>query len=252
MSRNVFGRHLMLLVGLLLAGWSGGAQAQSDDAVLLELYGRGVHTFHRHDFQGAHKLLSDAIDLGSRDPRAYYFRGLALMEMGRPEQAEADFQAGAQLETESVQTYSIGQALERVQGPARLKLEVFREQVRLEHYVQRKAIERQRYEQLRRAEEDVIRQPRTAPSAPRSVPVPDTDESDPFGDATPGQAPADPAPLPPTAPADAEEDDPFGGAPMPEAPPATPAPSDDPFADDPAAPAMDDPFADDPAPATPP
>ena len=40
-----------------------------------ELYGEGVHRYFSADLNGADQILTQVVDSGSQDPRAYYFRG---------------------------------------------------------------------------------------------------------------------------------------------------------------------------------
>ena len=75
-----------------------GSASFAQEAVLDDLYGRGVHAFFAGSSREAHDLLTAAINGGSRDPRAYFYRGLIYMRMGRPEDANLDFQKGTELE----------------------------------------------------------------------------------------------------------------------------------------------------------
>src|SRR5687767_285979 len=93
-----------------------GPAVRAQDAVLEELYGRGVHSFFGRDYRAAHQHLTDAINSGSRDPRAYYFRALTYARLGRPDEARSDFQTGATLEVTSGEPFPIGRSLERIQG----------------------------------------------------------------------------------------------------------------------------------------
>ncbi|HND54191.1 MAG TPA: tetratricopeptide repeat protein, partial [Pirellulaceae bacterium] len=86
---------LWALVGLLLSVFAPQA-APAQNAVLSDLYGRGVHAFFSQKYDRAHELLTAAIDNGSRDPRCYYFRGLSYSRLGRPDEAQADFTKGAE------------------------------------------------------------------------------------------------------------------------------------------------------------
>ena len=72
--------------------------ASAQNAVLAEMYGRGVHAYYSGDLITAHDSLSMAIDSGSTDPRAYYFRGMVAYMSGRTAEAETDWQQGAELE----------------------------------------------------------------------------------------------------------------------------------------------------------
>src|SRR6185312_5753290 len=71
----------------------------ADSAALDQLYGDGVHNFFSGDFVGAHQALTSAALSGSKDPRVYYYRGLACLRLGREPDAVIDFNRGARLET---------------------------------------------------------------------------------------------------------------------------------------------------------
>lgn len=121
------------LIGLLAvagtlwcAGW---ANAQND--VLDELYGQGYHAYFRGDLGSTEAHLTTAITEGSKDPRVFYYRGLAYLSQGRSVEADVDFHDGAVLEAEG-NGRLIGQALERIQGCNRLTLEKARRAARLE------------------------------------------------------------------------------------------------------------------------
>lgn len=118
-----------LAIGFLSTPQTNTASAQS--AVLAEIYGRGVHAYNAGNHSKAYELLSMAIDNNIRDPRAYYFRGLAASASGMGD-AVVDWQMGAELEARSGDARSIGRALSRIQGSQRLKLEAIREKARLQ------------------------------------------------------------------------------------------------------------------------
>jgi len=125
--------------------------AAAQDAVLSEFYGSGVHHYFAGNYSQAIADLGAAIDNGSRDPRAYYFRGLAKSRSGYG--GDADFQTGAALETsDSDQYYPVGKALERVQGSTRMRIERFRALARATAMSQQRRRDAQRYEQLRQRE----------------------------------------------------------------------------------------------------
>src|SRR5262245_3919722 len=71
------------LAALLLAA-APGPLCFAQDSLLDDLYGRGVHAFFARNYPSAHELFTAAIKGGSRDPRAYYFRGLVYSRLGRP------------------------------------------------------------------------------------------------------------------------------------------------------------------------
>jgi len=92
--------------------------------------GTGMHAFHGGDYGESFEWLSGVIAAGSKDPRAYYFRGLAAWRCGREDEAQADFLEGARLEALGEGGRNIGRALERVQGADRLMLERYRAKAR--------------------------------------------------------------------------------------------------------------------------
>lgn len=271
-------------VGLLSLA-SAAAVAQDDAAVLDDLYGRGVHAYYSRDSRTAVELLSEAIANGSQDPRAFYYRGIALRTLGREEDAKLDFQEGAKFEQSGdYSTDVISKSLERVQGAVRLDLESHRRIARLKTRNDRLAREKARYEEIESGDERVLRRPATGRPAtrpPAVLPALPADPGDPFGaddpddPATPPADPTDPVEEPPLPlePAVGEEppprpippkpiDDPFGDEPL-EAPgdepaprpkPAVPADTDpDPFGDDAdAGPAEEMPEEDNAAAAVPP
>ena len=86
------------LTGSILWVANGNAVMAQEDEILNRLYGNGVHAYKRGDYVEAHRWLSEAIDSGNRDPRTRYFRGLAYLKLGRPEQASNDFDNAAERE----------------------------------------------------------------------------------------------------------------------------------------------------------
>ena len=173
-------RNLLVQIGLAITITltASTLQAQQDE-LLADLYGRGVHAYFEGEFDTAHKLLSDAIEQKTQDPRCYYFRGATYTRLGRSEQATKDFQEGARLEAQDTQdTYPVNRSLQRVQGKVRITLEVHRQQARLELRKYEERRQRIRYETLQASEKDVLRNPQ--PQAPANVPkVPDDAKLDP-------------------------------------------------------------------------
>lgn len=246
MSRNL---ALSAVAGGLMSLAAALAVAQ-DAAVLDDLYGRGVHAYFSRDSRKAVQLLSEAIDNGSQDPRAFYFRGLALRSLGREEDAAIDFKDGAKLEQAGVEMIDVvSKSLERVQGGVRLDIENHRRLGRLKTRNERLAREKQRYEDITAEDERVLRKPAaTRPAAPRPrAVVPEAvppEASDPFGEERPVKPappaePTEPAEGPPPKPEATEEStepaeepppkpkpaaaDPFSEDPLGEEPPAKPA-----------------------------
>ena len=196
------------------------AQPTIESLPLAAAYGDGVHAFFAGDFDRAYEDLSQAIEAGTTDPRAYYFRGLAALRQGRSDEAEADFTEGATRESSGLGAWPVARSLERIQGPDRLRLERHRTRARVALLQRQRAAELERYSQIEAAQPDVLRKRR--PVGPR---VEAGDEANPFEDdaardvrrapppaermpAPRESAPAE-APAPPPEPA---VNDPFGGA----------------------------------------
>ena len=93
------------------------------DRAKQQLYSSARSAYFRSDFSTTVELLDRVIEDETRDPRAYYFRGLALQELDRSEDAQADFARAVSLETTPGNQIDVDRALERVQGPARRTLE---------------------------------------------------------------------------------------------------------------------------------
>lgn len=203
------------------------AQPTVENLPLAAAYGDGVHAYFAGDFQRAYEDLSQAIEAGTTDPRAYYFRGLAALRQGRSDEAEADFTEGATRESAGLGAWPVGRSLERIQGSDRLRLERHRMRARVTLLQRQRDAELQRYSQIEAAQPDVLRNRR-----PVGARVEADDEANPFepgaaptGRATPRRMPAEPAaePAMPEEPA-------VPGEPLP-APAREPAPAVDPFGD---------------------
>lgn len=265
-----------LLLSLVVAGsLACTSLAAAQDAVLSELYGQAVHAYFRCDTFKAFETLTQVIQAGSRDPRVYYFRGLAYEQMGRDYEAEDDYRTAAAMEmADADHFYNVSRALERIQGTQRRRIENFRIQARLEALEQSRTQQRERYEDIRRTEPDVTIPVPPAPLTPdeaireeeseTDMPAPaDEPAVEPMPPAEAPVAPVDEPEMPadePAVPADepaAPAEDPL--APTEEPAPLEPAPADEPVAepemeaptDAPAAPSDTpaDPFA--PAPGEP-
>ena len=112
-----------------------------------EMYGQAVHSYFRGDSMLASDLLTEVIDAGSLDPRAFFFRGLT-QSYGGADMNNPDFERGAQLEIEGKKVVNIGKALERVQGPVRIAIEKARAKARLASRARQLEIQRTRYEEM--------------------------------------------------------------------------------------------------------
>lgn len=193
--------------------------ASAQMAVLNAVYGQGIHAFNDHHYTEAHQLFTTAIANGYQDPRAYYFRGFAADSMGRQYEAEADWQAGAELEASGRINGDIGKSLARMQGSRRVKLERIRQQARVQALITKAA-----RSQIRRTE---IGQAATVQPAVAAPPAPTVVEPSPFADDLAGEA-------------EVQSDDVLDVA-------VEETPAADAFADPAPAPAVDDPFGEAPA-----
>lgn len=203
--------------------------ASAQEAAIADVYGKGIHAYFARNYADAHGYFTQAIQAGTQDARAYYFRGLCSMQLGRQPDAEQDFAQGTKLEVAGLEQFGeISRSLERVQGNARRTLENYRSNARMAVVAEREKMRVQRYEVARA-------QPGAgAPAAGEAAPAgaaPAQAGENPFG------APAKPAgdnPFAPAAPAATEKPaaempakagNPFAASPTPEAPakPAAPA-----------------------------
>jgi hypothetical protein len=238
-------------------------RAIADEMVLEQIYGSGVHAFNDGDLAAASDAFTAAIKGGTNDPRAYYFRALTFIRLGREQDAKADFEKGAALEAVDASNVSlVSRSMERVQGRQRQMLEQYRTIVRAAALERKEATDRAVRQAVAQEERSVRRkiQPIELPSNPdaspgtgatlspgntadanpfeQTAPVPVPDErrgaAAPANNMQPEVNPFDSAPaksIPKTSPQ--IEDSPFGDAPA----KTTPKPSDNPFGDDAATPA---------------
>lgn len=210
-------------------------RVQADTPLARDFMGSGMHAYHSGSFQQSIDDLTAAIDAGSQDPRAYYFRALALLRQGRDDEAVADMQEGALLESGGPGGVVVGRSLERVQGRHRLLLEQYRRRALIEQQARDQRRIEQRYTEMIESEPERLRQRRPeafTPPASTETPAPSTPapaapaagNDDPFGSPAGNNNSSD-------DPFGTPSDDPFGS-------PAgsTPAAGDDPFG------AGDDPF----------
>jgi hypothetical protein len=144
-----------------IAGTGAAAAVPTIDSLpLAASYGSGVHSYFAGDYGRSYDDLSQAIEGGTQDPRAYYFRGLAALKLGRMDEAEADFTAGAAREAEGTGSWPIARSLERVQGCDRLKLERHRTRARVASLQESRRRNELRYLEVERGGADVLRRRR--------------------------------------------------------------------------------------------
>jgi len=266
---------LVVAAGVLL-GPVRAEPVTTEVTALARAYGAGVHAYFSGDAQRAYDDLTQAIEAGTRDPRAWYFRGLAALKLGRLDESEADFSTAAARETEAAGDWAVSRSLERVQGHDRLALERHRVRARVAGYQQRRQAVERRYSDIESRQPEMLRERRpegitqdppdafggeelpAAPIAPPAAPTEPVEPAEPTDD-----MPEEPADDLPAADAPAEPDAGAAEPPMAEESPepeAIPEPRADatPEAEstpdtDPAEPAMEDekPTAAEDAPAEP-
>jgi hypothetical protein len=184
-----------------------------EEQAIASTYGSGVHAYFAGDFDRSYEILSQAIEAGTADPRAWYFRGLAALKLGRTDEAEADFASGSKKESENTGAWGVARSLERVQGCDRAKLERYRVRARVASLQEDRRRTRLRYLGVESAEPDVLRDrvPETVrpplPGQPFQTPAPVDEpavESAPEVDDRVG-VPADALPAPVDQPVDPAE-----------------------------------------------
>ncbi|MCO6454160.1 MAG: dienelactone hydrolase family protein [Pirellulaceae bacterium] len=98
--------------------------ANQHAAMALKRYADAYHAFFRAEYRPAVSLLDEANGLHGNDPRFFYLRGLARLRLGQSQPATDDFRAGG--ERERQRPYGVFQALERIQGHERMRIEQYR------------------------------------------------------------------------------------------------------------------------------
>lgn len=158
--------HLVVTV-MACGPWVGAARAQAPENLsLARMYGAGVHAYFAGDFARSYDDLTAAVEAESADPRVLYFRGLAALRLGRLDEAEADFSEAARLESNALGAWPVSNALERVQGSDRIRLERHRVRARVAVVQSDRAKERGRYSGIDARQPEVLRgmQPDTLPA----------------------------------------------------------------------------------------
>lgn len=114
----------LILSGMSLAWQVSVTAAPAADTPL----SAAVTVWQQGDLQSAFSLLSGAIEKGTGDPRAYYFRGIVSEQMGGS--GDDDFRAAARREIASGSSRLVNLALENTQGPLRTRIELIRSEAR--------------------------------------------------------------------------------------------------------------------------
>ena len=189
----------------LIVGWAAAlgvcvANAQSLPSAST-LYGRGVDAFFSGDSAQAEQFLDQAIAVMPDDPRPYYFRALAIMRVGRGDEARSDMEIGASIEARHPKQFAVGTALERVQGSDRLLLEQYRRKGRDAAAIEHNEQLRGRYVPTVESDSRLLRVP-TQPSGSGNrqlTPAKGSSDDNPFADESPKSAPPVVAPSDPFA-----------------------------------------------------
>jgi hypothetical protein len=93
----------------------------------IKLFGQGAEAYYAGRYADAVTLLGEATKVNPSDARSWYFLGLAHWASGNKDAANEAFKSGGQWESRSgPAARSVGSALERIQGPARMALDAFR------------------------------------------------------------------------------------------------------------------------------
>jgi hypothetical protein len=167
---------LVILTVLPVRGWAA-------DQTAAELYGQGVHAYFAHDYDAAVAFLSESIAKNEADPRAYYFRGLALAAQHGLDAGLAYFARGAEVEVhrQDQRLYDVSNALQRIQGGLRAALEAQRKAVRQAAAARQKKENKLKYEELKRREDVVLFRPdQPVEKVEMEVPEIDLGVPDPF------------------------------------------------------------------------
>jgi hypothetical protein len=175
-----WGKGLTLV--MLVLG-SMGRAVRADDFTAARQYGAGVHDFFQGRYFEAIEHFDRALAENGRDPRVYYFRGLAKRRLGWIDDARTDFLMGSQLEV-ALKRRDVGMALQRVQGADRLTVERFRREARALPEAMVQSVVPQPMRSI--VQKPVARPPARAAVrhyAAAELPV---DDSDPFREGAPG------------------------------------------------------------------
>ncbi len=115
-----------LLLGLIMAAAAvdrGVAQTRGTSQL-----SEALDAWRAGDLVTARSLLSEIVAAGTRDARVLYYRGILLEQSGAD--GRQDFEQAAVLEVGAGTSRRVNQALERIQGPLRTKIEGIREAAR--------------------------------------------------------------------------------------------------------------------------
>ena len=166
----VGGLSMAIAAGAIAGGSLAAAEFVGEEPLAVRsAIGDGMHAYHAGQYDRAYDDLTNAIEAGTDDPRGYYFRGLAALQLGRTSEARADFTTGADRELANGGVRRVSQSLERVQGPDRLTLERYRARARLGALQRGREAYGRRYSTIEDASGDVRRRRRPEDIRPELV-----------------------------------------------------------------------------------
>ena len=166
----VGGLSMAIAAGAIAGGSLAAAEFVGEEPLAVRsAIGDGMHAYHAGQYDRAYDDLTNAIEAGTDDPRGYYFRGLAALQMGRTSEAQADFTTGADRELANGGVRRVSQSLERVQGADRLTLERYRARARLGALQRSREAYGRRYSTIEDASGDVRRRRRPEDIRPELV-----------------------------------------------------------------------------------
>ena len=124
------------------------------------ILGKGVHAFFDRNYEEAVKIMSKAEELDVEDPRPYYFLGLAFLRQKENEKAEQYLRKAAQLEFNghALRDYAVSEALRRIQGTERMRIEMIRSEERTNARIREQRVREARYGIENAAARDTLRQ----------------------------------------------------------------------------------------------
>ena len=177
-DQELGGRMDRMHAGML---YGRGCLVQQQQESAAELYGRGVSAYFSGDAAAAIAYLDKAIKANPNDPREFFFRGLARALQSGMDAAKADFAKASEIEANAgTHVYDVDDALQRIQGPLRSEIEAQRLAARQAAAALKRKQEQVRYEQISRAEKDVLFDPKQpAPKIDFPITKPDV-KLDPF------------------------------------------------------------------------
>jgi hypothetical protein len=187
-------RWVVGVVAAVVAAATGLSAVAADDPAIAAAFGSGVHAYYAGAYQRSYDELTAAIEGGSSDPRAFYFRGLAALKLGRLDEAEADFASGATREAKPEGSWNVPRSLERIQGEDRLRLERHRARARVVQLQRIREANVRRYTEVDAAQESVLRRRRPETAGANEFFSDDEAEAAAVpGEALPEPVPAEPA-----------------------------------------------------------